>query len=208
MDRETVRQLVFIATLSSFASTAAAQAQPSPAPTPDVTAPLREEVQRLQKEVESLKVRLRECSSNQAASAAPVAQAAPTALVAPAAAPSPAPAAPAVPPEIAEFRYQEAFAAVKAVEQAIGGSYSEFHRRYLEAKMRVDGLSGSGSSEEGLRKVMHIFEQADYKMSLGSGNPASYGMQAGIELCVRAQAALASLVAAQAKTAAPTPTPH
>lgn len=113
---------------------------------------------------------------------------------------------PPAPPEMAEFRYREALAAVKAIEQTIGGSYSEFHRRYVEAKVRVDGLSGSGPREEGLRKVMHIFEQADYKMSLGSGNPGSYGMQSGIELCVRAQAALASLVAAQAETAAPTPT--
>ncbi len=185
MDRDTVRQLVFIAIFSSFASRAAGQAQPSPAPTPDPTAPLREEVQRLQKEVDSLEARLRECSSS-----APAPAALPTAL------------------EIAEFRYQEALAAVKAIEQVIGDPYSKFHRRYIEAKVKMDGLSGSGPREEGLRKVMQIFEKADYKMSLGSGNPSSYGMQAGIELCVRAQAALASLVAAQPKTAAPTQTTH
>jgi hypothetical protein len=192
MDRETVGRLVFIGVFSSYASTAAAQAQPSPAPTPDPTAPLREEVQRLQKEIDSLRARLLDCSSSRPA---PVAAAAP-----------PAPPAPAAPPEVAELRYQEALAAVKTLESTIGASYSEFHRRYIEARLRVDGLSGSGPREEGLRKVMRIFEQADYKMSLGSGNPGSYGMQSGIELCIRAQAALASLVAAQVKTAVPTPT--
>jgi hypothetical protein len=195
MNGDTARRLFTIAVFSSFASTAAAQTPSSLAPTPDVTAPLREEVQRLQKEVESLKARLRECSSGQAASAAPVAQAAPTALVAPVA-----------PPEIAEFRYQEALAAAKAIEPTIGGSYSEFHRRYVVAKMKVDGLSGSTPREEGLRKVMSIFKEADYKLSLGNGNPGFYATQTGIELSVRAQAALASLVAAQAQPATPTPT--
>ncbi|MFI5181522.1 MAG: hypothetical protein ACHQPI_09045, partial [Thermoanaerobaculia bacterium] len=79
MDRDTARRLVWSILISSFASTAAAQTQPSPAPTPDMAAPLREEVQRLQKEVDSLKARLRECSSSAALPAAAAASAAPAA---------------------------------------------------------------------------------------------------------------------------------
>jgi len=201
MLREAPRPLACVVLFSSLASTAAAQTQPAPAP--DVTA-LREEVQRLRKEVESLKARLDECSSSRPAAAAPAAPAPPAAVAAPIAAPAaapapPAPAAPAAPPDLTEFRYQEALAAVKAIGPTCGISRSEFKAPLEKARVKVAEVSGSGPREEGLRKVMRLYEKAGYEMDLGAGVPGSVGMQRGLELCLRGQAAFESYLAAQAK---------